>query len=231
MKRLLSVAAVFGLVAALALPTVSAAKGSNRSIKALLNPTAIDKKADANTIGKFNRVKENKKLWHVNGRVTAVSATSISVAVTTLDNANGNANATLTTTTYTFAVNDRTIVIRKFKGKSAIHEVAVGDRVMIWATSLTDGTARLIWDKSIWLVSLNGKITNLNADAKTFTLVVTRKGVEYSTPVKTDDQTVYLMGDTAKTFADLANDQRVTVRGSWNSVGKYTLALKVTVQP
>lgn len=218
-------------------------KSKSNSLRRLVSPVAVDGRGDANAIGKFNRHEKNKKLFKVNGRVTAVSASSITVQVSLTNtnnngNANGNSNANasnvnadVTLKSFTFSVDSNTAVIRKFKGTATIDEVAVGDHVRVWATKRTDGRAVLIWDKSIWWVHLKGVISSLDATAKTFKLTVTIKGIEYTTNVKTNDATTYWLDATAKTFGDLANGQTVLVKGSWNSVGKYVLAKKVLISP
>lgn len=187
---------------------------------------AVDEHGDRNAIGKFNSSNVNVRLVRFEGVVTAVSSTSISVKRTKSG----------VDTTYTFKIDSSTAVIRKFKGTASIGEVAVGDKVKVWASALTDGTAKLIWDKSIWWVALKGTLSALDSTAKTFTLTVTRKEPETGldmtlvVPITTSDATTYWMGMTTKTFSDLANGQTVSLRGSFNSVGKYVWAKKISIQ-
>lgn len=191
---------------------------------------AVDVNGDANAIGKFNSNEANRSLVRVNGTAKAVSTTSITISQFSLNSAGD-----LTVKDYTFTVDSSTAVIRKFKGTASIAEVAVGDRVGIWATSKTNGTAKLIWDKSIWWVALSGKIADLNSTTATFNLVVSRKEPQTGLtmtlvmPVKTSSQTTYFMGTTVKAWSDLANGQTVNVRGSFNFVGKYLWAKKITI--
>ncbi len=207
------------------LPMVAAAREDGSSTPVQVNSwvKAVDEKGDSNSIGLFNRDEANKHLAKVNGTVTAKSDTSISVKA-------GNG------TTYTFTVDSSTKIIRKFKGHSSMAEVAVGDQVRVWATALTGGTAKLVWDKSIWWVALSGTISNLNSTDKTFDLTIMRKEPEtgltmtLTVPIKTSDATTYWMDTTAKAFTDLANGQKVSVRGSFNKVGKYVWASKVTIK-
>lgn len=209
-------------------PLVAAARDSGSSTPVQYGSwvKAVDENGDRNAIGKFNSNEANKKLYRFEGAVTAVSDTSISVK---------RANSNGTITTRTFIVTTSTAVIRKFRGTASIAEVAVGDKVKVWATAATDGTAKLIWDKSIWWVALKGTIADLNATDKTFNLVVSRKEPEtgltmtLTVPIKTSDATTYWMGTTAKAFTDLANGQTVNVRGSFNTVGKYVWAKKITI--
>ncbi len=243
-RKLLIGAGLLAMAAGMIAPVAAKSdKSKGNSQRQLANPVAVDGRGDANAIGKFNRNEGNKKLFKVNGRVTAVSASSITVQVSLANtnsnsNANGNSNANVsnvnagvTLKSFTFSVDSNTAVIRKFKGTATIDEVAVGDHVRVWATKKTDGRAVLIWDKSIWWVHLKGVISNLDTTAKTFKLTVTIKGIDFTTNVKTNDTTTYWQDTTAKTFSDLANGQTVLVKGSWNFVGKYVLTKKVFISP
>lgn len=231
------------LAALVLVPMTAMAKAKAKTPKPLTT-IGSSEKASRNAIGLFNRNKANKKLYFVNGQVSAVSPTSISVSVTYKNVSASQENATtfsvepvattfsiepigVTTKTYIFAVDENTIILRKFKARTGINEVAVGDKVMIWATKMTDGTAKLIWDKSIWFASTSGKVSALDTTAKTFTLTITKHRVEYTTTVKWDDVTTVWQGDTAKAITDLANGQVVKIQGSWNSVGKYLYAKKI----
>lgn len=187
---------------------------------------AIDLHGDHNAIGKFNSNNGNHRLAHVEGVVTVASPTSISVKQTK----NG------VDTTYAFTVDSNTTIIRKFKGTAAIGEVGVSDKVKVYATALTSGTAKLIWDKSIWWVALKGTISALDTTAKTFTLNVTRKEPEtglpmtLAVPITTSSMTTFWQGVTAKAFTDLANGQTVNLRGTFNFVGKFVLASRISIQ-
>lgn len=210
------------------------AKVSSKGLPKYLHSeaSALDGKGDRNGIGLFKRNSENKKYVFVNGTVTAVGVDSITVAVRSK-----NDDGTITTTPYTFAVDTTTKVIRKFKGTASIAEVAVKDKVMLWGTKLESGVAKLIWDKSIWWGQVKGTITDLNSTTKTFKLILKQKEtksgktITVAATIKTSDNTKYWLGDVEKAFTDLANDQVVTVRGSWNSANKYFLASKVTITP
>ena len=235
MKRLITSLASFGVLAMVLAPLGASASTSTAGLAKFVHPEnkAVDLKGDSNGIGKFNSNEANKNLKRANGKVTAVSATSITMAVKNDDDTDEDG-----VTLYTFLVDANTKVLRKFKGTAKINEVAVGDQVKVWATALTDGTAKLIWDKSIWWVSLKGKISAIDTTAKTVTLrlswEVGHKGKiilrrPYQLTVKTDDMTKYFQGLTEKAFTDLVVDQRVAVRGSWNKVGKYVLAGKISI--
>lgn len=222
--RLMAPAVALGLI----LPLMAAARENGSSAPVQYNSwvKAVDEKGDSNAIGKFNSNQANKRLAHFEGTVSAVSATSITVR---------RANSLGVVTTRTFIIDTSTVVIRKFKGTASVPEIAVGDRVQVWATALTGGTAKLIWDKSIWWVALKGTIADLNATDKTFNLVVTRKEPEtglpmtLTVPIRTSDSTIYLMGLDPKTFSDLANGQTVSVRGTFDAVLKSVLAKKITI--
>lgn len=212
MRKFVYGAATLVTAAAMFLPAVSQAK----TLPRFSNPLAIDGKGDANAIGKFNKNNANAKLFHMSGKVTAVSATSITVV-------NGSSPAS-----HTFTVNSSTTVIRKFKGTASITEVMVNDQVSLWATK-DNGNALLVWDKSIWWAESRGVISNLNTTTGAFTLTITLKGVQYSTTVNTNSQTTYRMGGVAKSLTNLANGDTVTVRGTWNSTLKVFLARKITI--
>jgi hypothetical protein len=187
---------------------------------------AVDVHGDKDGNSRYSKSESNRQYVKVNGKVTAISASSISVDVVK----DG------VTTAYTFTIDSATKIIRKFKGIASLTEVLVGDTVRVYVTSLTGGTAKLIWDKSIWWVTLSGKISVLNATDKTFSLVITRKEPQtglpmtLTVPIKANDATTYWQASTAKAFTDLANDQTVNVRGSWNAVVKVVVAGKVTIK-
>lgn len=246
MKKVISRVPALALAAALAVAAVMplASRAGNEGRSGDTEPgrgnsimsswvRAVDGSGDANAIGKFNRNEANKSLVRANGTVKVVSASSITV--TTFSK---NGEGVVTAKDYTFTVDSSTTVIRKFKGTASIAEVGVGDKVKVWATSLTDGTAKLIWDKSIWWIALNGTINALNSTDMTFNLLVSRKEPQtglmmtMTVPVKTSSATTYFKADgTAGLFTDLADDQKVAVRGSFNTVGKYVWAKKVTIKP
>lgn len=191
---------------------------------------AADLKGDNNGIGLFHRNEDNKNLVKVFGKVTAISDTSITI-MSKWDLQN---SARVTTeTSYTFKIDDATEVLRRFRALSSVDEMAVGDRVRIWGTALTDGTAKLIWDSSIWWIRLNGTVANLDTDNQTFRLLITRMSADqtettFSVSVKTNDATLYVNADgTPATFSDLANGSEIRVRGVWNHMGRYLTARNV----
>lgn len=186
----------------------------------------LDEKGDRNAIGKFNSNEANKKLVRFEGTVTVVSGTSVSVK---------RADSEGTVTTRTFKVDTSTAVIRKFKGTASIGEVSVGDKVKVWATASTDGTAKLIWDKSIWWVEVRGIVSALNVADQTFSVTITRPEPEtglsmtLTVPIKTTSGTTYGTLTDPKTFSDLANGQTVKLRGSFSAIGKYVIAKRVSI--
>lgn len=191
---------------------------------------AADKDGDRNGIGQFNRQEANKSLYHVNGKIKTVSDTSVTVDVSSKDEA-----GVVTVTSYTFAIDTTTKIIRRFKGTAKVDELTVGHKVKVYATALTDGTAKLIWDKSIWWLRLAGKVVQLNDEDKTFQLQIPKRNDKgqlktYLVKVKTNASTTYVNSDsTAATWDDLDNMDTVRIRGSWNSVGKYLLAKVITI--
>lgn len=226
MKKTVRFLAVAFISASLFVPFLSQAENVDTSTgtgKSVVSSwiEALDGKGDSNAIGKFKSAKENKKYKSANGVVSAVSDTSISI--------------TKGEKTYTFIVDEKTTVLRKFKGKATIGEITLGDTVSIWATAKTDGTAKIIWDRSIWRISLKGTVSGLDTAAGTFNVVIQKKEphtglfMTLTVPVQTNSATTYFIGDTAAAFTDLVDGQTVTVRGTWNIEGKYEIASKVTI--
>lgn len=257
MRKFILTMTLLALVAGLMVPAAEA-KVSTRGLPKFLHSeaSALDGKGDRNGIGMFKRLEENKTMVYAHGKVTAVSATSITVEVrskksdnevssqTENTNSSKNTDGDVVLTSYTFGVDATTKIIRKFKGTASIAEVAVGDKVKLWATKFEGGVAKLIWDKSIWWGSIKGTVTDVNTTAKTFKLVLRQKMTDsgltktVTATVKTHEGTTYWFGTepvTAATFDDLTAamnaEKKVTIRGSWNSVGKYFLASKVVITP
>lgn len=223
-KRYLKLGAA-ALTLSMLLPLAAAAKDGGK----LKNPISIDARGDNNGLAKYKKHSENRRLKHVEGRVTAITAPVADPktdGTITVKKSNGKS--------YTFTFDSTsstkyTTFLRKYKGTASWNEIMVGDAVKVWATKLVGGRAVIVWDKGIWWTEIKGTVSNLNADTKSFTLTVTMKGVDFTTTVKVDDLTTYRMGDVDKTFADLANGQKVKVRGSWNTVGNYLLAKRILI--
>lgn len=224
--RILTGVSGLAVAATMLLPMATMARGTEHP--RLKSPVALDAKGDDHGIKAYNSERKNKKHRFVTGTVTAVSATSITVSVT--KPADANTNTVASTTSYTFAIDSHTNYDRKFHGTANADEIQVGDTVQVWATSLTNGTAKLIWDKSIWWVDLKGTVSNLNTTTMAFTLTVKYLGQDVSTTVKYNATTKFMMGSTAKTAADLANGQTLRMRGSWHVVGSWLLAKKINIQ-
>lgn len=228
MRTLIKASSV-ALALTLLLPFVAEAKN-----KPMGAPFAIDSLGDNNGLGKYKKHSVNGKLKQVVGQVTAVTD-PVEVTVDgktymqgtlTVKKSNGK--------TYTFnfdstSTNKYTTFLRKYKGTATWNEIMVGDAVHVFATKLVGGRAIIVWDKGIWWSEVRGVISNLDTVNKMFTLTVTIKGIPFNTTVKVDDLTTYRMGDTTKTFADLANGQTVKVRGSWNVAGSFFLAKKIVI--
>ena len=144
---------LLALVVGLLAP-VAEAKVSTRGLPKFLHSeeSALDGKGDRNGIGMFKRLEENKTMVYANGKVTAVSATSITLAVRSkkaevsaqTENTNSTSDDAVVITSYTFGVDATTKVLRKFKGTASITEVAVGDSVKLWGTKFEGGVAKLI---------------------------------------------------------------------------------------
>ncbi len=240
-KRILVGFSTLLVVATVLAPSVSLAKDSqSKKLPRLTAPVAIDGQGDSQGISDFKKDNENTRLKAVTGKVTAVSATSITIArnlktVTTDPTSTVTKQSTdpttTTTTSLTYTIDAKTHVLRKYKGTATVNEIMVGDSVKIWAAKLS-GTALVIWDTSIWYVEVRGAVSSLDSTAKAFTLTVTKNKVEYSTTVKYDDATIFLMKDgTSKTAADLANGQTIKIKGSWNTLGKFILAKRIVIIP
>ncbi len=233
MRKAFLVLPLLAMVSMLLSPAAEAKTSSKGLNKFSYNESeALDDKGDKNGLKLYSRIGGDEAYAYVNGTVSAVSATAISVSVKHRDENNLDA---FVTKVYTFSIDAKTKVIRKFKATASISEVAVGDRVAVWGSDLRDGRARLIWDKSIWWGETEGTLTDLNTTDKTFKVVLTTENklgqqVTVVTTVKVSDATTYWQNGVAKSFSDLANDQKVKVRGSWNSAGKFFLANKVTIK-
>lgn len=217
-------------VLALALTGLSAKADSEHPGFISRPAEAADLKGDNNGIGLFHRNEANKKLVKVFGKITAISDTSITI----LSKRNlENSSSVHTATSYTFTIDSTTKILRRFRATALVGELTVGDQVRVWGTKLTDGTAKLIWDSSIWWIRLNGTISNLNATDKTFDLIITRKSQNdtpktFTVAVKTNDATMFVKADgTAGTWTDLTNGATVRIRGVWNHVGRYLTARNI----
>lgn len=229
-KRIFAGFSALAITATLLAPSMAMARENEDRPARLSAPFAIDAKGDNNGLAKFKKHSENRRLKQVVGVVTAIVAPIVDPKTDgsiTVKKSNG--------TSYTFSFDSTsstkyTTFLRKYKGTASWNEVMVGDMVHIFTTKLERGRAIIVWDKGIWWSEVKGTISNLNAAAMAFTLNVTIRGVVFSTTVKVDAATAYRMGETDKTLADLANGQTVKVRGSWNALGSFLLAKKITIQ-
>lgn len=145
----------------------------------------------------------------------------------------------------TLSITEKTIILRKFGGKSSLSELHIGDIVTARGTWVDETKAvldtRVLRDLSIqkrhgtfW-----GKIKSINVEAKTFALETAGRG----------DQQVFVDGTTkivsrnqkVLTFTDLIVGHRVRVTGLWDSTLKtisevktikdWTLSPKPTLTP
>lgn len=226
------------LTAALAMVLPAAAQAGETQARYISGATeAADFHGDSKGIERFNSNEGNARVKRVHGDITAVSATSITVKTPAAVDEEAadkkdNNSAVEPATSYTFAIDSNTRVIRRFNGQSSVSELSVGDEVKVWATKLTDGTAKLIKDKSIWWLRLGGKAVDVNDTAGTFRLLLPlRKSGRlrtFSGEIRTSAATQYYQADgTAATFTDIDNNDKVRVRGVWNNVGYYLNARKV----
>lgn len=228
-KRMLASFSALAIVTSLVAPSIAIAKEKPPRLGA---PFAVDAKGDNNGLAKYKKHSVNGRLKQVIGVVTAVTAPVVDPKTDgsiTIKKSNGKL--------YTFSFDSTsdtkyTTFLRKHKGTASWNEVMVGDSVHIFATRLEGGKAIIVWDKGIWLAEVKGTVSNLNAEAKAFTLNVTKNGIEFATTVKYDDLTVFVMKDgTVKTAADLANGQTIKVKGAWDAVGKFLLAKRIVIYP
>lgn len=132
----------------------------------------------------------------------------------------------------TVLVDANTKFVRKYWGKSSLEELTVGDKLDVRVKTNEDGTvtATLVKDDTLhwtWKVH-NGKIENLDATAKTFTLVQNNKK---SVTVKVDAKTKIFVPNSASTstFDGLQNGQVAHVRGIINTKTKVITASLVRV--
>lgn len=184
---------------------------------------------------------------NVTGKVTGVSTSSITVEPT------GAAEVV-------YVVTSTTKVFAKNGGKETMGLVSVGDTVSIEGTqtslikningadrTLYTYTATKITDKSIWRAKTQGSITDLNADAMTFNLTISRKVEElgvnatYSASNAGNSLTRIRQATSTKSgntrtittatmaWTDLANGQVVGVAGLWNSAKKVMTDSLITM--
>jgi len=133
---------------------------------------------------------------------------------------------------YTVKVTDKTVLLRKFGGKSDLNEFSVGDILSVrgkWTDEAkTILEARVIRDLSIqkrkgtfW-----GTIKSKSADGLTFVLLSVNRGEQ---TVMTDASSKFFdRAEKAITFADLKIADRVRVSGLWDSkLNKITEVTRV----
>ena len=145
----------------------------------------------------------------------------------------------------TLKISGKTIILRKFGGKSSLAELHVGDIVTARGTWVDETKAvldtRVLRDLSIQkrYGTFWGKIKSINSEAKTFVLETVGRGeqqvfVGSETKIVSRNQTVL-------TFSDLVIGHRVRVTGLWDSTLKtieevktikdWSLPPKPTVTP
>lgn len=235
MKKLNSTITAIMMLSMLIAPT-AAVHAETHGLSSFTHPEneALDHEAKPNELGLFNRQERKIKdhtLVQKEGKVLAVSSISITIAQFGKDTED-----VPTVKEYTFAIDSNTKVIRKFKGLSNIGEVSVGDKVKVYADKLTDGTAKLIWDKSIWWARLRGAVADLNTTDLTFNLLLTRQDGHHtktwSAKVRATSLTQVVKADgTVGSFADVSNGQKMSVKGAWDNVTKSLLARLMTILP
>lgn len=133
--------------------------------------------------------------------------------------------------TITLNISDKTLILRKFGGKSSLAELHIGDIVTargIWA----DGTKTVLDTRVLRDLSIQkrqgtfwGEIKSINSEAKTFVLETAARGdqqvfVSSTTKIVSRNQT-------ALAFADLAVGHRIRVTGLWDSTLKTIEEVKV----
>lgn len=124
----------------------------------------------------------------------------------------------------TLKLTDKTQILRRYGGKAALSEIKEGDLVSARGDWQDDYQAvlivRVLRDLSIQQrpVTFWGKIKALNADAKTFTLTVGKRG-----DIQVDAKAAKIVNRNEKTldFSALAEGHRVRVSGLWD--GKTNL--------
>lgn len=230
-KRMLVGFSALAIAATLIVPAITSAKEKETKKPKLTTTTAIDEHGDNNGLAKFKKHSENKKLKQVVGVVTAITGPVAPSTEGTIVVKKSNGKS------YTFTFDSSlttkyTTFLRKYKGTATWNEIMVGDAVHIFATKLEKGKAVIVWDKGIWYTEVGGVVSNLDSTTKSFTLTVTKNHIEYTTTVKYDAFTTFLMKDgTVKSATDLANGQTVKIRGSWDAVGKFLLGKRIVIYP
>lgn len=228
-NRVLTGVSALAMMATILAPTASLAheKGGEHQLGA---PFAIDGNGDHNGLTKFDKHSRNWHLKTIEGVVTAITGPVVDPKADgslTIRKRNGKI------VTFSFdSTSDTkyTTFLRKFKATATWNEVMVGDAVKVLTTKQDRGKAIIVWDKGIWWSEIRGTISAIDAIVQSFTLTKTIDGIDFTTTVKTDSTTTYRQNDTDKAFTDLALDQTVKIRGTWDSVGHFLLAKKITIQ-
>lgn len=231
-KRIFAGFSALAITATLLAPSFAMAQENETKKPKLSETTAIDAQGDNNGLAKYKKHSENRNLKQLVGVVTTIVAPVTDPktdGTITIKKANGKS--------YTFSFDSTsstkyTTFLRKYKGTATWNEIMVGDAVHVFATKLENGRAIIVWDKGIWYAEVKGVVSNLNTTTMAMTLTVTKGGVEYTTTVKYDALTTFLMKDgTAKTAADLVNGQTIKVKGAWDVAGKFLLAKRIVIYP
>lgn len=132
-------------------------------------------------------------------------------------------------TSWTVNVGADTKFVRKFGGGAGLAEIAVGDRVMVRGT-IVDGAlavnATHVRNDSTRAVAFRGTIATVTAPD---TLTVTVKEGATRT-IKVTSGTKVMVGDAAKTFADLVVGMKVNVKGFVNANSTAVTASVVRAQ-
>lgn len=131
-------------------------------------------------------------------------------------------------TSWTVITSADTNIVRRFGGASGLGEYFVGDYVNVRGT-IVDGqlavNAKQLKNESTRAAAFQGTIASLTASD--MLSVTTEKGARNVTVTAA---TTITMGDTAKTFADLAVGQKIMVKGYLNRVSDVLTANSIVVK-
>lgn len=130
----------------------------------------------------------------------------------------------------TINISEKTVLVRRWFGKTTLDEFTPGDKLMIVGRANDDGTieAKLVRDNDIWRVTskgIPGEITAIDAANNQFTVL----WLGSSVTVKVTSSTKIVVGGESGDISDLKVGDKVRGRGVWNALTKVLTADAVVV--
>jgi hypothetical protein len=130
----------------------------------------------------------------------------------------------------TININEKTVLVRRWFGKTTLDEFTPGDKLMIVGRANDDGTieAKLVRDNDIWRVTskgIPGEITAIDTANNQFTVL----WLASSVTVKVTSSTKIVVNGEVGDISDLKVGDKVRGRGVWNALTKILTADAVVV--